>query len=116
MSDSDIEHRPDRSPYELNFLDQLPFSPLDDLFDRFQANIEQRRLAAGYSTQTALDRFAHFAGLFDFLAVAVEGFHDLRILRARHDMQPGKILGLDRPTLRDNIWEYLTFAIDSPGC
>ena len=37
----------------------LALSPLDDLFDRLQANIDERGLPRRYGSQPALDGFAH---------------------------------------------------------
>src|SRR5688572_11108760 len=78
----------------------LPLAPLDDLLYRLKANIEQGDLAAGHSAQTALDCFAHFAGIFDLFSVTIERFDNLRVLRTRGDVQAGEILGFHRPAVR----------------
>src|ERR1044071_3596987 len=89
-----------RTGVELTLRERLTFAALGDVLHGLEADIEQGGLTARYGAKAALDRLAHFAGLFDLFTVAVESPHQLGICRARRDVQTGKVFRLDRPALR----------------
>src|SRR3954468_25074253 len=78
----------------------LSFAAFDNLLDRFETEVDQRHLSARDSAQPPLDRFAHLTRFLDFLAITIERFDDLRIFRARRNVQTGEVIRFYCPALR----------------